>query len=273
MTAANDGSNKLLFLHIPKTAGSSLTRILKSNFRKKKIFHQMDPRELEKHLEAGDCPQRLYIGHYGYDLVNRFKVRPKVLTVLRDPRQRVISHYYFYRAYDEAALGPWEKKIAELCRRHDFRTFITLDVPEIEQSFSNLQTRQLASTTDCRVPADGSGRRNLLAEACEHLELLDFVGIVEEFERSLELLAHQFGIYRRFKTVSENVNPARVQREDDLKIFDSNEIAHSRVALDEELYSVGKQLFESACQQMPEQPISFGQRLVNHPLIRKLVNH
>ena len=53
MHPATPADDKLVFLHIPKTAGSSFTHILKSLYDENQIFHRMDGDELIDLLNTG----------------------------------------------------------------------------------------------------------------------------------------------------------------------------------------------------------------------------
>jgi hypothetical protein len=246
VTMAGD---KLVFLHIPKTAGSSFTHILKSLYDDSQIFHRMDGDELIELLSQGRDDFRLYIGHYSYNVVPLFQVRPRLVTFLREPRNRILSHYHFYRAQSQeavSAMAEWDKRLVDLTRQYAFEDFISLDLPEIEQGFANVHTRQLAFSTDYPMLQNAAARKALLGNAIAHLDSLDFVGIVECFDESLTQFRRLFGLSAAMEPVALNVNRRGSEQEDDvLEIFHTSEVARRRVELDLALYERGLALFDA----------------------------
>ena len=248
MHPATPADDKLVFLHIPKTAGSSFTHILKSLYDENQIFHRMDGDELIDLLNTGKDDYRLYIGHYSYNVVSLFRQRPRLLTFLREPRERMISHYYYYQAQSDeaiAAMADRDKYLVEMTRQYNFMDFISLESPEIEQGFANVHTRQLAHSTSDAVPQVEADRQALLTAAISHLNTVDFIGIVEKFDASLQLFRQLFGLTTDIEPVSLNVNRSSRTDSAEIEIFASNHIARRRVELDLQLYEAGNKLFET----------------------------
>jgi hypothetical protein len=89
----------VFFLHIPKTAGTSVRAILQNRFAQSEClfnvqmarFHAEDPNRY-----------RLVSGHVGIEYADRFDRPPIVITFLRDPIERAVSAYYFQRTRDDA---------------------------------------------------------------------------------------------------------------------------------------------------------------------------
>src|ERR1051325_9059891 len=92
--------DQLYFLHIAKTAGRSFEDFLKRYFPAEQTI-RIDV----EHGYPANIPEnvfrdyRLYLGHLGYYFVSLFpeNKKPYWLTMLRDPVERVISFYYFFR--------------------------------------------------------------------------------------------------------------------------------------------------------------------------------
>ncbi len=102
-TAANPflswGRDALIFIHLPKAGGSTLHALLKSCFSENRIcperfnnLHLKSPSE----LAAYD----FFSGHFDY-FSTHFIPRRRIcrISLLRDPRQRLISAYRFSRAH------------------------------------------------------------------------------------------------------------------------------------------------------------------------------
>ena len=247
MRPLHESDDQVLFLHIPKTAGTSFTQILKALYPASDIFLEMDIEALKNHLAAGYSNRRLFIGHYSHEAVDLFRQRPRLLTFLREPRERIISHYYHYRRQSDdavAALPDRDKRLVDLIRQYDFTDFISLDLPEVEQGFANVHTRQLAHSTSDPVPQSHRERQALLESALTHLGTLDFIGMVERFDESLALFSRLFGTEVGIQAVRANVNEGRPHGSADRAVFDHNPLARRRVELDAALYRRAEEIFE-----------------------------
>ena len=96
----------VIFMHVPKTAGTSLRHIVQSQFQPNNVFEfynlKTQPPKVRKGIEkyqnlseAKKNKIEFVSGHVGFGL-HEFLSRPcTYITVLRDPVERVISYYYF----------------------------------------------------------------------------------------------------------------------------------------------------------------------------------
>ncbi|PWU22100.1 MAG: hypothetical protein C5B50_00170 [Verrucomicrobia bacterium] len=151
----------IVFVHVPKTAGSTFQFILENSFgirachtnhTKKKIFDQDDFNFARKIFPG----LRSISGHNLGDPFRLSVPDPYYITFLREPVARVISQYQ-----DSVLLGG-NKKSFEECLRAD-------------ETLENAHVKMLA------------GERNL-DKARTFLERCDFVGLTEKFDLSLRLL-------------------------------------------------------------------------------------
>lgn len=94
----------LIFLHIPKTAGSTFHMILNARYKKKAIRNVFGSRYSEPEIKAfieesaGDKQAiKLLKGHMPFGLHTYLPQRAKYISILRDPVERVISQYYYIK--------------------------------------------------------------------------------------------------------------------------------------------------------------------------------
>ena len=93
-------TNRLVFLHTPKTGGTSLHSMLKKNFQQHEIFPDRFDGLLNSSLHCL-LRYKYFSGHFDFLAASSVPGNTKVVTLLREPVSRVLSHYYFYRAHDD----------------------------------------------------------------------------------------------------------------------------------------------------------------------------
>jgi len=179
----------IVFLHIPKTAGTSLSHLLSRKFKADRIVRIYSPadcaRQLDEHAakisEATDCVS----GHIVYGLHTHLDRECKYFSMLRDPVSRVLSHYHFARTKD-AETHPLGDVI-------EFAQHST--VMEYLQRFPGIafeQIRALSGVDTLDRTALQLAKDNVTSNRIR-------VGLTEEFFQSTEILFQELGMgYPRF---------------------------------------------------------------------------
>lgn len=179
----------LLFLHIPRTAGSTLLRLLDRQYGSDAVLEVYDARTADEvaDLQAERSgPTRVIAGHFYFGLHRGLSAPCRYITFLRDPVERVVSHYRFVRGQPEHYL-------------HAAAAAMTL--PEYVESCgamepNNDQTRLLAG--EAMLPSDGTSSEAMLPVAKQNLESHAAVGLTEAFDASVMLMGRLFGWSRPF---------------------------------------------------------------------------
>jgi hypothetical protein len=198
--------SRIAFLHIPKTAGTSVGEVLthrqgsgrvyarfdRSLFGDFGAFDAMDPafQDLILHDPAkADHLADTVMGHMALSTLRTAWPGHALITVLREPRNRVLSHWMFWRGQDDASLsgwGPWADRV-RLARGswHDFLT-----ARPIACHTDNLMVRMLV-WPDPRLPDDDfipeDAGADLLRKARKRLAGLDLALLLEDPEFSGKL--------------------------------------------------------------------------------------
>lgn len=249
------------FFHIPKTAGTSLYQFLRSCFE----ADHSTPALLWDDLIGGRVKitdqTRLVGGHMGGLLPFWLGRWPKMITMLREPVARSLSHInHIQRApshpYYTLANG---LSIEEYCRH-----------PLLRRTITNFQSRYLASLkfSTALLPRDEvdnlphgalstgfedalyafDAEEGLLDAAKESLNQMTAVGLCEESERSQSLFCRMLSVGPSKSNESARLNPAG---NDQKKLHELTvaeyEILAERTWIDEQVYRYGQMLFERQC--------------------------
>ena len=170
----------LVFVHIRKTAGKSLRKILQDAHPGKgrtalvyNYFTRGDDSRQAMQEVAEDPPARLNVVH-GH-VLNwpdiPWPEHTKFCTILRDPVERSLSHYYWLRQRDPGFTMSLDDAITSGA------------VP------ANLQTWVLAAADESK----GELTRAALKTAVAALDRFDVVGLTERFDESVALMTRAFG--------------------------------------------------------------------------------
>jgi len=224
----------LIFLHIPKTAGTTLNRIIEWQYSPFDVF-TMDPyriratpERLARLPEARRRRLRMVRGHMLYGIHECLPQGGTYFTMLRDPVARVLSAYHFVL---RRPLNPLHRKVKK--ERLGIEEYVRL-FPERH----NLQCRLIAGVKSTQI-----NDQRLIDRAKENLaNSFSVVGISEQFEESLILMATTFGWQIPFYK-NRKVSKARPQIDPATK-----EMIREYNRLDVELYEFGKQLFAKSMQ-------------------------
>jgi hypothetical protein len=235
-------SPTILYLHIPKAAGTTLSVILEERLKETgRVLNLRDTRKAVEELTGLPQAQRdqlqLVRGHFPYGIHECLRQPYEYITILRDPVERLISHYYYvlrkpihylYPRVTSEKMGLKEYALGRLSRELD-----------------NGQVRQISGNF-YRDPR-GQCSRDLLDQAKENLrDRFAVVGLAERFDETVLLLSQKFG-WKDLFYVRQNVTRDRPRREQ--LPADVLEAIKAASSLDLELYAFATELFERAVQQ------------------------
>jgi hypothetical protein len=224
----------LIFLHIPKTAGTTLNRMIERQYSPFAIF-TIDPHRIRATAERlkrlpEERRRRLRVvrGHLPYGIHEFLPQGATYITLLREPVARVLSAYYFVL---RRPLNPLHRKL----KRERLRIE---DCLRLFPDRQNLQCRFIAGIEDTAINDE-----RLLDIAKENLsKSFSVVGLSERFEESLMLMAKTFAweipFYEncRVAKTRPQIDPGTVEMIRDYNRFDL------------ELYEFGKGLFQEKLQ-------------------------
>ena len=193
----------LCFLHIPKTAGTSLTALLRIHWCEDAVMPQLQANFHANHPIWSIVAQRYSAFGLGMHLdherifaialkLQRLGHSPLLLTMLRDPVERIKSRYREWRGTPSIAYQhsrPHVREAIESAKHLSFQDFILSDNAVVINTCDNLQARLLAGQNQSRI----LNATALVDLARQHLSHYHIVGRTEDYKSTVTALSAWYG--------------------------------------------------------------------------------
>jgi len=185
---------KLVFLHLPKTGGTTLRHVLAQGFEPARICPE--PFNRLQHYCAGELARyRLFSGHFDLPSTQLIPGPKAIVTMVREPTARLISLYFFQRAHPPEIIERDHLELPRLAQRHTIDEFFAAPAVTRHPSIDNALTRTLTQVLpegswDALVgePENAVPAEALLHRALRALDALDAVGVLERYEESARVI-------------------------------------------------------------------------------------
>jgi len=228
-----DPDKPLFFLHIPKTAGTTLRTIIERSVPHAAFFQigkeaeaeLYDPKQREAfwHKVAG---YRILSGHVRMYFLGQARNNFHFLTMLRHPVERVLSLHGFYRGIKDTPANEADAAKLQMAHRLDPARFAETDHPLLRGEVSNGMCRVLVEAPHRRI--DSMDAVEIFEQARANLQTMTF-GLSEAMEQSMALFSHTLPVYPSGSIPRINVTSER-QTASTLAIADYERILRVNLA-------------------------------------------
>jgi hypothetical protein len=253
----------VIFMHIPRTGGTTLTGVFYRQYSKEHVFYIHDKTGAASAEGLSVLPEeekreiRAVLGHHLFGLHQLLPQPTVYFTFMRDPVKHVISQYFFHLAVSSPRVYRESSREAVSLREY-------VELPHI--GTSNGQVWMF--TAGGETPRGEECNRERLETAKQVIrELFPVVGLLEHYDESLLMARRALGwkipFYHRENT---NLNSQFMEKVDD----DIIEIIRQRNQFGIELYAYVQELYAQAIQR---QPASFATELRLFRLGNRIFNH
>lgn len=174
----------LIFLHIPKNGGTTLTSILTRYFDESNTFNikvldseNMNTIDFLSLHNAERKRIRLLTGHMNFGMDEFLEGTSDYITFLRDPVERAVSFFYYSK-------NDPKNRLYNIIHKNNWTLYEFLKNVK-EKDISNAQVRLISGIND--------NPELMLKKAVENIEKhFSFIGFQEQFDESLIVLCNKY---------------------------------------------------------------------------------
>lgn len=239
---------RVAFIHFPKTGGTTLHNFLLKAFTKKKVcperFNNFD-RFSDNDLQQYD----FFSGHMDFRNLRRVASPAYTITVLREPKDRILSLYYFWRAHSNAVIEKNNLAGPRVAKQLSLLEFLNCETGGIPASINNFYTRWLLGMTitgpNGRLAIDDE---QALRVAMHNLLTIDEVGFLDQMPDFIRKVGKRLALEipeeipkeRSAENFGKDLNTEHVVREKITPEIDSR--LNELVRVDQRLYDSARRL-------------------------------
>jgi|GEM_PF-2745617 len=180
-----NSGEKIVFFHIPKTGGSNISANIfdAGYYPSLSVYFQHMEEKLFKKDESVNFT--IIRSHFSRNLLSKTNIKAsKKILFLRDPKERIISDYYYVKvraasdsAYDQRHLVSKNKSLLSFLKNFNPNG---RGVHQIDNAYVRL-------FLECPVDQTRISSEDI-KEALEYLDTFDFIGFVENYDEDFKLL-------------------------------------------------------------------------------------
>jgi hypothetical protein len=249
---------KIVFLHLPKTGGTTLYHLLAEGRSSEEIC----PERYNKlhSLTAGQLVgYQFFAGHFDYPSTQLIPGCKALITMFRNPIARLVSLYHFQKAHQTEIIERDNLHLARLASSYKMIDFFQHEKIRNHPSINNAMTRMLSTRVhstrwEHQVSANHPNIKPNLKVALEILENMRAFGIFEHYEQSVRWIFKSLKIpipesiphHMAFDTITQTDPGLRKIVKEPLTA-NTLRVIEDLVSLDLQLYDRAKEIFSDSC--------------------------
>ena len=243
--------DRLVFLHIEKTAGSTAHHVLAPHFPEHLVCPVRFGLSLPLWGSGRLAPYRFFSLHASTRMIDPIPGPRKVVTFLREPIQRLLSHYNFWRSVRDEVIEEEHLDHVRHVKQLELKELLSPAQLAKAPDFWNLHTQRLAG--DLFIAPTGRAWRDeneLLDTALANLENMATVGLTEYPDLSFQRIAEDLDIPNRYDGSRLNVTahnvaeqPHRYEQREVVMDDETTEALDRATRLDRRVYDRARGLF------------------------------
>jgi hypothetical protein len=198
------GEPRLVFLHLMKTAGTTLRHRLESLVPGNRIWRREREGLPGDHPPETLAPYRLFLGHFTMRDALHIPAPRRIVTLLRDPKDRLVSLYHFYARHRDEVIARLDLHEQRIARRSTLAEFLRNPDARLRAVTHNALTCALAGDVRpvgrdrYRMAWDSEAvtisAAELLERALANLRRLDAIGFAERLDQDRPRLMDALGL-------------------------------------------------------------------------------
>ncbi len=239
----------MIHLHIPKTAGSSLTRIIAPHFASGTQLPVSDGQlgALAAMPEKERRNASFVFGHLSHGMAHLLPQGHRYICVLRKPGARLLSYYnYLYRTTDHHS----QKVVGG--QKMSFGTFLEWAANPQSGHRNEVNNGQIRRLAGLKLQRDRASETELLPAAVKNIVASDMIfGLTEHFDHFVQRL-HALGLIAETPDMGENMAPHPANLAEALATLTPDQAAlyQAFTGWDDIFYNICEQLYFA--QDMPK---------------------
>lgn len=195
-------SPRIAYVHIGKSAGTWLRTMLQRHYDADEVCDFRFQSQFEDTDRDRYIGKKLFSAHIGHDFATTLDA--ELVTVLRNPFDRIVSLYHYWREVPNAP---------EIVSSMGFDEFLDYHFDGIGQDIDNAQTWQIAFGHNMAARRRNAGipKEEVLARARENLQQYAAVGVFEHLPLFVETMRKQFN-FSQFR-IEQRINTTKSRGE------------------------------------------------------------
>jgi len=197
--------DKLIFMHFAKTAGTTVHNLLCKLFKDEDIC----PERLSNIDQWPSCDldkYKFFSAHASLEELSFIPQPSKTITFLRDPLERSISLYQYWKSFSNDFIEQNNPVGPRLAKAFSIKDFFSKEHFRQTYRIWNMYTAALVSKKAWYNSNFGKiNKLSILNEAMDNISQLDFIGLSEDLQESMSRLCYKLDIRELYEERKFNV--------------------------------------------------------------------